>query len=256
MCSDTDEVELSVYALDGVHSERSVVPQMAKIDRRVLLMIAHRLSLFESAEWASTALDMLHSIRADVHSHLPDLPSLDLLSLDFDLSQDRCKTRDTATAQILGSGCVCVALSLDFDYFKEKLKSRLSNVKGLDFDFSSPLSYVPTRLRSLHAHLAAELPCFEFQFRRPGFGFSAPPLLRELLDAFHVDVDAFLAELPSLQCPRPSPCPPYRAPRSLPCPSSITTMHTGTGMTTRPTGSRKRKSQAQPPPTRSNARIS
>jgi hypothetical protein len=151
--------------------------------------LERRLSLFESAEWASTALDMLRSIRADVHSHLPDLPSLDLspaLSLDFDL--------------------------LDFDYFefdefKEKLKSHLSDVKGLvaSLDFSSPLSYVPTLsacLRSLHAHLAAELPCFEFkfaiarptfEFRRPSFDFdfSAPPLLRELLDAFRADVDAF-----------------------------------------------------------------
>ncbi|KAJ7919780.1 hypothetical protein B0H13DRAFT_2320070 [Mycena leptocephala] len=61
----------------------------------------------------------------------------------------------------------------DFDYFKEKLKSRLSDVKGLfDFDFSLR----PHPLRSLHA----ELPCFEFQFRCPSFDFdfSAPPLLR------------------------------------------------------------------------------
>ncbi|KAJ7881446.1 hypothetical protein B0H13DRAFT_2345193 [Mycena leptocephala] len=191
---------LSLEALDL--SPASPAQALASLRFLVLSYLAdleRRLSLFESAEWASTALDMLRSIRADVHSHLPDLPSLDLspaLSLDFDL--------------------------LDFDYFefpefKEKLKSRLSNVKGLvssslDFDFSSPLSYVPTlsaRLRSLHAHLAAELPCFEFEFalarptfefRRPSFDFdfSAPPLLRELLDAFRADVDAFLAELPSL----------------------------------------------------------
>ncbi|KAJ7871779.1 hypothetical protein B0H13DRAFT_2059960, partial [Mycena leptocephala] len=59
---------------------------------------------------------------------------------------------------------------------------------------------------------------------------------------------------PCPRSPRPSPCPPYRAPRSPPCPSSTTASST-TAMHTRPTGS-KRKSRAQPPPTRSCARIS
>ncbi|KAJ7908756.1 hypothetical protein B0H13DRAFT_2273211 [Mycena leptocephala] len=165
---------LSLEALDL--SLASPAQALASL-RFLVLRVAdleHRLSLFESAEWASTALDMLHSIRADVHSHLPDLPSLDLspaLSLDFDY--------------------------FEFDEFKEKLKSRLSDVKGLvaSLDFSSPLSYVSARL-------AAELPCFEFEFaiarptfefRRPSFDFDfgAPPLLRELLDVFRADVDAF-----------------------------------------------------------------
>ncbi|KAJ7871768.1 hypothetical protein B0H13DRAFT_2554181 [Mycena leptocephala] len=113
----------------------------------------------------------------------------------------------------------------EFPEFKEKLKSRLSNVKGLvssslDFDFSSPLSYVPTlsaRLRSLHAHLAAELPCFEFD---------APPLLRELLRCVPRGrgcVPGGVAVAPSLPASISLVLPP--APRSPPCPSSTTAMH-------------------------------
>ncbi|KAJ6594332.1 hypothetical protein B0H19DRAFT_1095030 [Mycena capillaripes] len=175
---------LSLEALDL--SPASPAQALASLRFLVLSYLAdleRRLSLFESAEWASTALDMLHAIRADVRSHLPDLPSL---SLDFDFEFD-----------------------FDFD-----LGARLPDVKGLvaSIDFSRPLSYVPTlsaRLRSLHAHLADEFPSLhEFEFRRPSFDFhlrrpsfdfdfSTPPVLSELLDAFRADVDAFLAELPN-----------------------------------------------------------
>ncbi|KAJ7680726.1 hemolysin-III related-domain-containing protein [Mycena polygramma] len=150
---------LSLEALDL--SPASPAQALASLRFLVLSYLAaleRRLSTFESAEWAATALDMLHSIRADVRSHLPDLPSLEL---DFDFDFD-----------------------FDFDASLEGVKARLPDlpdVKALvaRIDFSRPLSYVPTlsaRLRGLHAQLADD----------------------ELLDTFLADVDAFLAELPSL----------------------------------------------------------
>ncbi|KAJ7267561.1 hemolysin-III related-domain-containing protein [Mycena haematopus] len=96
----------------------------------------------------ASALDLLHAIRADINSHLPD-------------------------------------------------------VKGLvaSIDFKRPLSYVPVladKIKSLHAHLADEFDFdFDFDFPRP----SAPPVLREMFDALRADVDAFLADLPSLSPP-------------------------------------------------------
>ncbi|KAJ6489554.1 hemolysin-III related-domain-containing protein [Mycena vitilis] len=152
---------LSLEALDL--SPASPAQALASLRFLVLSYLAaleRRLSTFESAEWAATALDMLHSIRADVRSHLPDLPSLDL-DFDFDFDFD-----------------------FDLDARIEGVKARLPDlpdVKALvaRIDFSRPLSYVPTlsaRLRGLHAQLADD----------------------ELLDTFLADVDAFLAELPSL----------------------------------------------------------
>ncbi|KAJ7347063.1 hemolysin-III related-domain-containing protein [Mycena albidolilacea] len=176
----------SLEALDL--SPTSPAQALSSLRFLVLSYLADLERLIESADWASasTALDMLHAIRADVRSHLPDLPDLSLPDL------------------------------------------HLPDVKSLvaSIDFSRPLSYVPTlsaRLRSLHAELAAEFlsisrPSFDFEFRRPSFDFdfrrpsfdfdfeftrpsfdlSAPPVLRDILDAFSADVDAFLAELPSL----------------------------------------------------------
>ncbi|KAK7005892.1 IZH family channel protein [Favolaschia claudopus] len=171
---------LSLEALDlSAASPAQALSSLRFVVLSYLADLERRLSLLESesAEWASTALDMLHAIRADVRSHLPDLlvPDLELHLAD--------------------------------------LKALLARI-----DFSRPMSYVPTlsaRLKTLHAHLAAEFPSFtrpSFEFRRPSFDLSSfrkpsfdfdfdfdlPDFRgpRDLLDAFRADVDAFLADLP------------------------------------------------------------
>ncbi|KAJ6499078.1 hypothetical protein C8R45DRAFT_102903 [Mycena sanguinolenta] len=178
----------SLEALD-LSSASPIEQVLASLRFLVLSYLAdleRRISLFGEA--SSATLELLHTIRAEVRSHLPDL--------------------------------------------------HLPDVKGLvaSIDFARPLSYVPTlsaRLKSLHAHLAAEFPSIDafvaharpsFDFRRPSFDFhrpsfefhrpsfdfdfdfdfprpSAPPVLRDMYAAFRVDVDAFLAELPSLSLP-------------------------------------------------------
>ncbi|KAJ7045923.1 hemolysin-III related-domain-containing protein [Mycena alexandri] len=160
---------LSLEALD-LSPAASPAQSLASLRFLVLSYLAdleRRLALFDTdsaldCDWPKRALDMLRAIRADVSSHLPDLPDLP----DLDLVKD--------------------VLSL-----------------------KRPLSYVPTlsaKLRSLHGVLADEFPSLRFDFTlpsRPSFDFSRPSFdfdfttPRELLDAFRVDVDAFLAELPS-----------------------------------------------------------
>ncbi|KAJ7495826.1 hypothetical protein B0H11DRAFT_873222 [Mycena galericulata] len=183
---------LSLEALDL--SPASPAQALASLRFLVLSYLAdleRRLSLFESAEWAEAALDMLHGIRADVRSHLPDLgahlPDMDLKShlpdMDF------------------------IAHLPDMD-----LKSLMQ--RWAELDFSRPLSYVPTlsaRLSTLRAELAARRPSFEFDFdfdfptpsfdfdyhsyfARPSFPFSPPARLASFL----TELDAFLAELPRL----------------------------------------------------------
>ncbi|KAJ7217692.1 hemolysin-III related-domain-containing protein, partial [Mycena pura] len=155
-------LSLSLEALDL--SPASPTQALASLRFLVLSYLAdleRRLSLLESAEWASTALDMLHSIRAEVRSHLPDLGA-HLPDIDIDFKSHLP----------------------DID-----LKSLFTRL-----DFSRPLSYVPTlssHLRNLHAHLAdADLTSFEFV--RPSFDL---PVLADVLDAF---LDSFLAEIPRL----------------------------------------------------------
>ncbi|KAJ7873834.1 hypothetical protein B0H14DRAFT_2212542, partial [Mycena olivaceomarginata] len=66
----------SLEALDL--SSTSPAQALSSLRFLVLSYLADLERLIESADWASasTALDMLHAIRADVRSHLPDLPDL------------------------------------------------------------------------------------------------------------------------------------------------------------------------------------
>ncbi|KAJ7121238.1 hypothetical protein C8R43DRAFT_900424 [Mycena crocata] len=184
---------LSLEALDL--SPASPTQALASLRFLVLSYLAdleRRLCQFESAEWASTALDMLHAIRADVRSHLPDLgahlPDMDDLKSRFDFA----------------------ALDFDFDFdfagldFLPDMPLGIAELKALvarqwadldlTLDFSRPLSYVPTlaaRLRRLHAHLhdsdLIATPKFE-------------QLLAEVLEAFLAELPR-LSSLPSLSLP-------------------------------------------------------
>ncbi|KAJ7105390.1 hypothetical protein C8R43DRAFT_1140829 [Mycena crocata] len=198
---------LSLEALDL--SPASPTQALASLRFLVLSYLAdleRRLCQFESAEWASTALDMLHAIRADVRSHLPDLgahlPDMDDLKSRFDFA----------------------ALDFDFDFdfagldFLPDMPLGIAELKALvarqwadldlTLDFSRPLSYVPTlaaRLRRLHAHLhdsdLITTPKFEQLF---DFDFDlkarAPARLAEVLEAFLAELPR-LSSLPSLSLP-------------------------------------------------------
>ncbi|CAK5265484.1 unnamed protein product [Mycena citricolor] len=192
---------LSLEALDL--SPTSPAQALASLRFVVLSHLAHlerRLSLFESAEWVSTALDMLHSIRAEVHSHIPDLL---LLPDNIEQALDNFKPRD-------------FDFSFDFDHVKAKLKKLVAGLELDSIDLSKPMSYVPTlsvQLRNLQTHLAdcrasfnnfdfdfdfgtptlPRAPAFDFDFdfaRAPAFDFDLPTLTSVF--------DAVLAELPSL----------------------------------------------------------
>ncbi|KAJ7063582.1 hemolysin-III related-domain-containing protein [Mycena amicta] len=197
-------LSLSLEALDLCSASPAQV--LASLRFIILSFLADLESRLSGMERAATALEMLHSIQAEVRSHLPDLgahlPDIDELRTRLNLP--------------------------DIDQLK-------SLISGLDF--SRPLSYVPTlsaHLRRLHDHIAdADLtfdfeftrPSFDFDFRRPSFDFefsrpsfdfefSRPsfdfefthlpfdlPILSDLadvLDAFRADVDAFLADIPQL----------------------------------------------------------
>ncbi|KAF8199856.1 hypothetical protein K438DRAFT_1822649 [Mycena galopus ATCC 62051] len=159
-------LSLSLEALDL--SPTSPTQALASLRFLVLSYLADLERRISLCGETSTALDMLHSIRADVRSHLPDLHLPDFVT---------------------------------------------------SIDFSRPLSYVPTlsaRLKSLHAHLATELPAFsdfefrkpsfdfefsrpsfDFEFRKPSFDFApsfdltTPPVLREMFDVFRADLGRF-----------------------------------------------------------------
>ncbi|KAJ7187794.1 hemolysin-III related-domain-containing protein [Mycena filopes] len=146
-----------------------VLDYLADLERRLAL-----LTVDDTCEWAKRGLDMLRAIRADVSSHIPDLP---------DLSVDMNSLKDVLTLKRPLS--YVPTLSARLRSLHLVLADEFPSLPKFDFDFS-----LPSR------------PSFEFDFdfSRPtfDFDFTTPPLLRELLDAFRADVDAFLAELPSL----------------------------------------------------------
>ncbi|KAJ7128870.1 hemolysin-III related-domain-containing protein [Mycena filopes] len=148
-----------------------VLDYLADLERRLAL-----LTVDDTCEWAKRGLDMLRAIRADVSSHIPDLP---------DLSVDMDSLKDVLTLKRPLS--YVPTLSARLRSLHLVLADEFPSLPKFDFDFS-----LPSR------------PSFEFDFdfSRPtfdfDFDFTTPPLLRELLDAFRADVDAFLAELPSL----------------------------------------------------------
>ncbi|KAJ7873821.1 hemolysin-III related-domain-containing protein [Mycena olivaceomarginata] len=157
----------SLEALDL--SPTSPAQALSSLRFLVLSYLADLERLIESADWASasTALDMLHAIRADVRSHLPDLPDLSLPDLHL-----------------------------------PDVKSLVASI-----DFSRPLSYVPTlsaRLRSLHAELAAEFPSISRPSADVDAFLAELPSLSELpsaFDAFLADFPASLSRTNSSPSP-------------------------------------------------------
>lgn len=149
------------------------------------------MTMEEAKQWASTALDMLESIRADVcshfpefhfaglsvenfRSHLPDLPDVptinDMRSHLPDMPDVRSHLQDVRSHLP------------DFDF--SDMRSTLDDVRTRfhDLDFDQPLSYLPTlsdRLSTLHSHLTSmELPT--------GLGISSLGshlMLSEMLDS-------------------------------------------------------------------------
>ncbi|KAF9482240.1 HlyIII-domain-containing protein [Pholiota conissans] len=122
-------------------------------------------------QWAYTALDMLEGIRADVCSHLPELPSADMEAFlnalpDFpdvpnfadlrshlpdmphlpDMADVRAHFADMPSLSEMGSG----------------MYSRLDDVRARfhELDFRGPFGYIPVlsdRLQSLNSHLSASV---------------------------------------------------------------------------------------------------
>ncbi|KAJ7497715.1 hemolysin-III related-domain-containing protein [Mycena latifolia] len=205
---------LSLDALDL--SPASPAQALASLRFLVLSYLAdleRRLSLLESKdarEWASTALDMLHAIRADVCSHLPDLGA-HLPDIDFKSHLPDIDLKSHLPDLDLKSHLPDMDFDFDFDFHLPEMHLPDMHLPDLDLkslvarwhdlDFSRPLSYVPTlsaRLRGLHAHLAARdfsfsAPSFDFDFAAPALSFAPPPALA----AFLADVDTFLGELPT-----------------------------------------------------------
>ncbi|KAF7295973.1 IZH family channel protein [Mycena kentingensis (nom. inval.)] len=147
---------------------------LARIRLLVLSYLEDLESRLESrlaqSERVTIALDLLHSIREEVRSHIPDLGA----------HVDDLKSRLTLP---------------DI----EQLKSLISGL-----ELSQPLSYVPKlseRLRKLHAHISDADLTFDWEFSAPSFDFEFSfdlPDLADVLDAFRADIDAFLADLPQL----------------------------------------------------------
>ncbi|KAJ7695591.1 hemolysin-III related-domain-containing protein [Mycena metata] len=167
---------LSLEALD-LSPAASPAQALASLRFLVLSYLAdleRRLALFDTDSPAARALDMLRAIRADVSSHLPDLPDLDLGLVKDVLTLKRPLSYvPTLSARLRTLHRV---LADEFPSLDFTLPSRPS------FDFSRP--------------------SFDFEFSRPSFDFDFDfefdfTTPRELLDAFRADVDAFLAELPA-----------------------------------------------------------
>lgn len=212
---------VSLDALDL--SPASPAQALASLRFLMLSYLAHlenRLSSLETKdarEWASTALDMLHAIRADVCSHLPDidlkshLPDMDLKSHFPDMDDLKSHLPDIdLTSHLpdidLKSHLRDLDLRLpdmdfDFDFDFHLPEMHLPDMRLPDIDLAALAarwhdldisSYVPTlsaRLRGLHAHLAA-------------FDITAQALAPPALANFLVEVDAFLGELPRPSLPR------------------------------------------------------
>ena len=115
--------------------------------------------------WANDALDMLHRIRSDVCSHLPDL------DLDFSLENLVSRLPDVNGVR---SHLSDINIS---DQVREKIDLLRSHLP--DLPFQAPLDYIPIlteHLDSLHTHLSSS----DMNFTVP----SVTPLLvlNEMLD--------------------------------------------------------------------------
>lgn len=111
----------------------------------------------EARVWASQALEMLHNIRTEVLSHLPELhfesvPSVEQFVKshipDFDDVRAHLPTMPEAVRSRLP------------DLAINDVRSRLDDVRSRisDLDFHKPLEYIPTlseRLQSLQTHLSS-----------------------------------------------------------------------------------------------------
>ncbi|KAJ7282836.1 hemolysin-III related-domain-containing protein [Mycena rebaudengoi] len=140
-----------------------VLSYLADLERRLSLLESPdwrakgELTIEEARQWARTALDMLHSIRTDVCSHLPDSDSLLAHLPDLPNSESLlARLPDMPNSESL----------LSHFPDSESLRAHLPDLPNLgnmvaawhDLDLGSPLSFVPTlsaRLKSLQSHLAA-----------------------------------------------------------------------------------------------------
>ncbi|KAF7323214.1 IZH family channel protein [Mycena chlorophos] len=166
---------LSLEALDLCSSSPSAA--LASLRFLVLSCLAELEDRLSGLERAATALDMLHSIQAEVRSRLPDLgghlPDIGAHLPDIDELTSRLTLPDIDMLKAL--------------------------ITGVDF---SPLSYIPTlstHLRRLQDHIADAELGFDFELPRPSFRFELPVLadLADVIDGFRADVDAFLDDIPS-----------------------------------------------------------
>ena len=191
----------SVDALDL--SLSSPLPVLASIRQQVLSYLADlesRLALLESPIsgdslksstveeariWATTTLEMLNQIRADVCSHLPETPSVE----DFLKSHipDVPRLDDVCAHLPAVPDAVRTRLT---DLTIADISSRLDDVRASfpDLHFRQPLEYIPTlseHLQSLQSHLSSvDLPqsfCDSIAYLRPHASLSE--LLEKVLSS-------------------------------------------------------------------------
>ena len=178
------DVETRLSQLDRASITDSKLAEALKSKRE--------LTIDEARAWASVALEMLSTIRAEVLSHLPDVHIADVSVEsveDFvrahlpDLPDVAVPRLDGVRSHLPDMPDVRSRLP---DFSLSDVRSKFEGVRSriCDIDFKRPLTYIPIlsdRLRSLHSHLSSkELPS----------GFELGPLapntvLSDLLDAVH-----------------------------------------------------------------------
>ncbi|KAF9565396.1 HlyIII-domain-containing protein [Agrocybe pediades] len=141
------------------------------------------ITIEEATQWARTALEMLEGIRADVCSHLPELPFADMESFVKShlpempdvpiLNEMRSHLPDMAEMRShIPSLPDTMAEMRSHMPNMDDVRSHISDMRHklddvrtrfqLDFDFKQPFSYIPTlsdHLENLHSHLSSvEIP--------------------------------------------------------------------------------------------------
>ncbi len=139
----------------------------------------------EARVWATEGLDMLSTIRADVCSHLPDVP------FDAAFVEDLCKTHlhdfslpriiDDIRSRLPDVPHLRSSFSaIDFSDMQSKFKGVCSQLPAVPAEFA-PSQYLNTlsqRLHSLHTHIYSSHPFVAY--RRPSLPTSAS--VSDLLD--------------------------------------------------------------------------